>query len=58
MVIGKLYKVTRATAFGDQHNKIKTYGRCIWIHPEKRFCVLKFEEGTCECFSTIELGVV
>jgi hypothetical protein len=57
MIIGKWYKVTQVTAVGDQHNKVKTYGKCIWIHPEKRFCVLWFDNGICECFSPFELGV-
>ena len=44
MIIGKWYKVTQVTAFEDQHRKVKTYGKCIWIHPERRFCVLQFDE--------------
>lgn len=57
MIIGKWYKVTQATAVGEQRNKVKTYVRCIWIHPERRFCVLQFDTGEKECFSPFELGV-
>ena len=57
MIIGKWYKVTQVTAFGDQHIKVKTYGKCIWVHPERRFCVLQFDECVRECFSPFELGV-
>ena len=57
MIIGKWYKVTQVTAFVDQHSKVKTYGKCIWIHPERRFCVLQFATGTRECFTPFELGV-
>ena len=58
MIIGKWYKVTQVTAFGDQHRKVKTYGKCIWIHPERRFCVLQFDECVRECFSPLELGAI
>lgn len=57
MIIGKWYKVTQVTAVGDQHNKVKTYGKCTWIHPENRFGVLEFDGGIRECFSPFELGV-
>lgn len=57
MIIGKWYKVTQVTAVGDQHNKVKTYGKCIWIHPKNRFGVLEFDNGVRECFSPFELGV-
>lgn len=57
MIIGKWYKVTQVTAVGDQHNKVKTYGKCIWIHPKNRFGVLEFNNGVHECFSPFELGV-
>lgn len=57
MIIGKWYKVTQFTADGDKHNKAKTYGKCVWIHPERRFCVLEFDNGVRECFSPFELGV-
>ena len=57
MIIGKWYKVTQVTATGDQHNKVKTYGKCVWIHPKRRFCVLEFDTGARECFSPLELGV-
>jgi hypothetical protein len=57
MIIGKWYKVTQVTAVGDQHNKVKTYGKCIWINPEDRFGVLEFDGGIRECFSPFELGV-
>jgi hypothetical protein len=57
MIIGKWYKVTQFTAVGDQHNKVKTYGKCIWIHPKTRFGVLEFDGGIRECFSPFELGV-
>ena len=57
MIIGKWYKVTQVTADGDKHSKVKTYGKCAWIHPERRFCVLEFDNGVRECFSPLELGV-
>lgn len=57
MIIGKWYKVTQVTADGDKHNKVKTYGKCVWIHQERRFCVLEFDNGVRECFSPFELGV-
>ena len=57
MIIGKWYKVTQATAMGDRGNKVKTYGKCVWIHSERRFCVLEFDGGIRECFSPFELGV-
>ena len=57
MILGKWYKVTQVTAVGDQHNKVKTYGKCVWIHPKRRFCVLEFDMGVRECFSPFELGV-
>lgn len=56
MIIGKWYKVTQVVAVGSQWDK-KTYGKCVWIHPEKRFCVLEFDNGVRECFSLFELGV-
>lgn len=58
MIIGKWYKVTQVTADGDKHNKAKTYGKCVWIHPERRFCVLEFDNGVRECFSPFEFGGV
>ena len=57
MIIGKWYKVTQATAVGDKNSKVKTYGKCVWIHQERRFCVLEFDGGIRECFSPFELGV-
>ena len=57
MILGKWYKVTQVTAVGDQHNKEKTYGKCVWIHPKRRFCVLEFDMCVRECFSPFELGV-
>lgn len=57
MIIGKWYKVTQVTATGEQSNKVETYGKCIWIHPKRRFCVLEFDDGVRECFSPFELGV-
>ena len=57
MILGKWYKATQVTAVGDQHNKVKTYGKCVWIHPKRRFCVLEFDMGVKECFSPFELGV-
>ena len=56
MIIGKWYKVEQVTAFGEKGNKVRTYGKCIWIHPERRFCVLEFDTGARECFSQSELG--
>ena len=56
MIIGKLYKVEQVTAVGEKGNKARTYGKCIWIHPERRFCVLEFDTGARECFSPSELG--
>lgn len=55
MIIGKWYKVEQVTAVGEKGNKVRTYGKCIWIHPERRFCVLEFETGARECFSQFEL---
>ena len=57
MIIGKRYKVTQVIALGGRWDKQETYGRCIWIHPERRFCVLEFDNGARECFSPFELGV-
>ena len=57
MILGKWYKVTQVTAAGEQHNKVKTYGKCVWIHPKRRFCVLEFDMGVRECFSPFELGL-
>ena len=57
MIIGKWYKVTQVTAVGEKHDKVKTYGKCVWIHPKRRFCVLEFDMGVRECFSPFELGV-
>ena len=57
MIIGKLYKVEQVTAVGEKGNKVRTYGKCIWIHPELRFCVLEFDTGARECFSPFELEV-
>ena len=57
MIIGKYYKVTQATAIGERGVKEKTWGKVIWIHPERRFCVLQFDTGARECFSPLELGV-
>ena len=56
MIIGKYYKVEQVTAVGEKGNKVRTYGKCIWIHPERRFCVLEFDTGARECFSQFELG--
>ena len=50
MIIGKWYKVTQVVAVGSQWDKQKTYGKCVWIHPERRFCVLEFDTGARECF--------
>ena len=58
MIIGKRYKVTQITALGDQRDKVKTYGKCIWIRQERRFCVLEFDGGIRECFSPFELWVI
>ena len=57
MIIGKWYNVEQVTAVGEKGNKLRTYGKCIWIHPARRFCVLQFDTGTRECFSPFELGV-
>jgi hypothetical protein len=56
MIIGKWYKVTQVVAFGSQHDKAKTYGKCIWIHPQNRFGVLEFDGGIRECFTDLEIG--
>ena len=56
MIIGKWYKVEQVTAVGEKGNKVRTYGKCIWIHPKRRFCVLEFDTGARECFSQFELG--
>ena len=58
MIIGKWYKVEQVTAVGEKGNKVRTYGKCIWIHPERRFCVLEFGTGARECFSQFELGEI
>ena len=57
MIIGKYYKVTQVVAQGSQWEKVKSYGKCIWVHPARRFCVLRFDTGTRECCSPFELGV-
>ena len=57
MIIGKWYKVTQVIAIGIKGDKVPTYGKCIWIHPDRRFCVLEFDGGIRECFSPFELGV-
>lgn len=57
MAIGKFYKVMSANAMGERGNKLKTWGECVWIHPERRFCVLRFGDGSRECFTPLELGV-
>ena len=57
MVIGKFYKVMSANAMGEQGHKPKAWGECVWIHPERRFCVLRFGDGSRECFTPLELGV-
>lgn len=41
--IGKLYKVPR-TAPWAQIGIEAAFGKCIWIHPEERFFVVRFEE--------------
>ena len=56
MIIGKWYNVEQVTAVGERGNKVRTYGKCIWVHPERRFCVLEFDTGERECFSPFELG--
>ena len=58
MIIGKWYKVTQVVAEGLKNDKVKSYGKCIWIHPERRFCVLEFDNGVREYFSSFELGVI
>ena len=58
MIIGKWYNVEQVTAVGEKGNKVRTYGKCIWIHKERRFCVLQFDGGIRECFSPLELGVM
>lgn len=57
MIVGKWYKVTQVVAVGGQHDKVKTCGKCVWIHPKRRFCVLEFDMGVRECLSPFELGV-
>ena len=57
MIIGKWYNVTQVVATGERGEKEKTWGKVIWIHPDRRFCVLKFDGGIRECFSPFELGV-
>ena len=56
MIIGKWYKVTQVIAIGIKGDKVPTYGKCIWIHPDRRFCVLEFDGGIRESFSPFELG--
>ena len=56
MIIGKWYKVTQIVAVGSQHDKAKTHGKCIWIHPQNRFGVLEFDGGIRECFTDLEIG--
>ena len=57
MIIGKWYNVTQVATTGERGAKEKTWGKVIWIHPERRFCVLQFVGGIRECFSPFELGV-
>jgi hypothetical protein len=57
MIIGRLYKVTSANEMGKTGHKPKAWGECVWVHPERRFCVLQFSDGSRECFTPLELGV-
>jgi hypothetical protein len=57
MKIGKFYNVITAIAMGDTGHKETAWGKCIWIHPKRRFCVLQFNDGSKECFFPFELGV-
>jgi hypothetical protein len=56
MVIGKFYEVISANAISENRNKPKIWGKCVWIHPAHRFCVLRFSDGSRECFTPLELG--
>ena len=56
MIIGKWYKVTQAVAEGLKHDKVKSYGKCVWIHPEQRLCVLQFDCEIRECFTAQDFG--
>ena len=58
MIIGKWYNVTQIVAMRERGVKEKTWGKVIWVHPERRFCVLQFETGVMECFSPFDLGVM
>lgn len=58
MIIGEWYNVTQVVAVGRKCDKQKTYGKCVWIHQERRFCVLQFDGGIRECFSPFDLGVM
>ena len=56
MIIGKYYKVSQVTSIAEKNVRQKTWGKCIWVHPKLRFCVLEFDGGIRECFSPFELG--
>lgn len=57
MIIGKFYKVTLANVKGEKEKNIKLWGKCVWIHPKRRFCILRFDDGLKECFQPFDLGV-
>ena len=56
MIIGKWYKVTQVTADGDKHNKVKTYGKCIWIHPETDLACLNLMVESGNAFHRLNWG--
>ena len=56
MIIGKYYKVSQVTSIAEKNVRQKTWGKCIWVHQKRRFCVLEFDGGIRECFSPFELG--
>ena len=48
------YKVNRTDVWAKTGTK-KGRGECIWIHPRGRFAVLRFADGTRECFRPEEM---
>lgn len=58
MEIGKVYQVTPVFMKGEYGTdpRKKLRGKCVYIHPRRRYCVLDFGDGVREGFWIEELA--
>ena len=58
MKVGSTYRAVAFWQFanGNGPQKPKQRGRCVYVHPRGRFCVLEFRGGIRASYTPDELG--